>query len=280
MIITPAIRRHLEMFLDEDLGFSDITTTAIVSSDNKAKAVIRAKEELVIAGLPFVEELFKIVDSEIRISRLKDEGEVAKPFTEICYVEGRTQTLLVVERTALNLLQRLSGIATLTRKMCEKVKGTDTKLVDTRKTTPGLRFFEKYATRVGGATNHRMGLYDAVLIKDNHIKAAGSVRKAVELVKKSVSFTTVIEIEASTLKDVEEALEAGVDIILLDNMEIETLKKAVKMCKGKVLTEASGGVTPENIREIAETGVNFISAGFITHHAPWVDIHMKITEIK
>ncbi len=274
---SPAVKEHLILFLKEDIGYGDITTEHIVEKDRNVKAIVKAKEPCVVAGIPFFEMLFNLFDPQSKVTVLVNDGEEIEALKEICLVEGNAKTLLTVERTALNLLQRLSGIATLTRRMVNILKGTKAKLVDTRKTCPGLRYFEKYATRVGGATNHRMGLYDAVLIKDNHIKIAGSVKDAIRRVRSNIPFTVKIEVEVSNLEELKEALSENVDIILLDNMDPETLRKAVEITRGRALLEASGGVTPQNIREVAETGVDFISSGFITHHATWVDINMKIT---
>ncbi len=275
-MISPAVKDHLIMFLKEDIGYGDITTEHIVEKDKNVKAIVKAKEPCVVAGIPFLEMLFNLFDPQSKVTVLVNDGEEIEAFKEICIVEGNVKTLLTVERTALNLLQRLSGIATLTRRMVNILKGTKAKLVDTRKTSPGLRYFEKYAARVGGATNHRMGLYDAVLIKDNHIKIAGSVKEAIRRVRSNIPFTVKIEVEVSNLKELKEALSENVDIVLLDNMDPKMLRKAVEITGGRALLEASGGVTPQNIREVAETGVDFISSGFITHHATWVDINMKI----
>ncbi|RLD95005.1 MAG: carboxylating nicotinate-nucleotide diphosphorylase, partial [Aquificota bacterium] len=191
-------------------------------------------------------------------------------------VTGPALALLRGERTLLNLLQRLSGIATLTRRMVEAISSTKAQLVDTRKTTPGLRLLEKYAVTVGGAINHRMGLYDCAMIKDNHIKVAGSIRAAVEALRKTIPYTSRIEVEVKNLQELKEALEAGADLVLLDNMDLATLREAVSIARGKALTEASGGITIENVLEVARTGVDYISSGAMVHHATWIDISMKI----
>ncbi len=268
-------RRSLEEFLKEDLGHGDITTLSLGLS-SKAEAVVRAKEPLVVAGIPFVVELFRILDPEATFEVMRGEGEEAAEGDELLRIRASVDALLMGERTALNLLQRLSGIATLTKSMVEAVRGTRATLVDTRKTTPGLRLFEKYAVRVGGARNHRMGLYDCAMIKDNHIKAAGGIKKAVEAVRKGIPYTARIEVEVRNLEELEEAMEAGADIALLDNMDVSTMRKAVELAAGRILLEASGGINPQNIREVAETGVDYISAGFIIHHAVWKDINMKL----
>ena len=270
------LKEVLKGFLTEDIGFSDITTESIIRKPVNIKADFKAKETLVLAGQEFIKMLFKIVDAEIYVKFNFSDGTLIESGTVIGSVEGDAATVLTVERTALNLLQRLSGIATLTRAMVESISGFKTVLVDTRKTTPGLRFFEKYATKVGGAVNHRAGLFDSVLIKDNHIKIAGSVGNAIKLARENVSFTTKIEVEAQNLSEVEEALASGADIILLDNMALTDIKESVNICRGKALTEASGGVSPDSIKKIAETGVDYISAGFITHHAVWKDINLKV----
>jgi len=267
---------HLKLFLKEDIGFSDITTESIIPEDKIVVGKIKAKEDMIVAGLPFIKEIFYLLDSSIKIKENFKDGEFVEKNSEIATIEGNAKTILIAERTVLNLFQRLSGIATLTKEMSKKIEHTNSKLVDTRKTTPGLRFFEKYAVKVGGGTNHRMGLFDSVLIKDNHIKIAGSLSKAVELAKKNISFTCKIEVEAQNLSQVEEAITAKADIVLLDNMSIKELKEAVNICKNKILTEASGNITPKTIKNVAETGVNYISAGFITHHAVWKDINLKI----
>ncbi len=269
-------RDKLKEFLEEDIGSGDVTTLSIDFPQRKSTAHIIAKERLVLAGMPFVIEIFKLLDISARSEVFFKEGDVVDKGETIAKIHADIHALLMGERTALNLLQRLSGIATLTKDMVEKIKGTGAKLVDTRKTTPGMRLFEKYAVRVGGAQNHRMGLYDCAMIKDNHIAAAGSIKAAVEQVRKNAPYPTKIEIEVKSLEELQEAIDAKADIALLDNMDVETIKKAVEIAKGKLLLEASGGITPDNIKQIASTGVNYISTGFIVHHAVWKDISMKI----
>jgi nicotinate-nucleotide pyrophosphorylase (carboxylating) len=275
-MINIKLRKQLESFLEEDIGFSDITSESTILDNKIFKAFIKAKEELVVAGLPFIKEIFNIIDPTIEISFNVKDSDFINSGSVIAVVEGNAKSILLCERTALNLLQRLSGIASLTREMAEKISSTKASLVDTRKTTPGLRFFEKYATKVGGATNHRLGLFDSILIKDNHIKVAGSITNAVKLAKANSPFTTKIEVEAQNLEQVKEAIAVKADIVLLDNMDILQLKEAVKICKDKIITEASGNINPETILEVAQTGINYISTGFITHHAVWKDINMKI----
>ncbi|BAT72067.1 nicotinate-nucleotide pyrophosphorylase (carboxylating) [Thermosulfidibacter takaii ABI70S6] len=269
-------REQLISFLKEDLGHGDITTLSLTFPEEKRTAKIIAKEDLIVAGLPFVKEVFKILDPESRVDVHTLEGQMAFKGQTIAEITAKTEALLMGERTALNLFQRLCGIATLTREMVEKIRGTKAQLVDTRKTTPGLRIFEKYAVRIGGAKNHRMGLYDCAMIKDNHIAAAGSIKKAVEEVRRNAPYPIKIEVEVETLEQLQEAIDAGANIVLLDNMDIETMKEAVKIAKGKVLLEASGGITPDNITQIAQTGVDYISTGFVVHHAVWKDISLKM----
>lgn len=265
--------------LHEDIGSGDITTSAIISEKDISLAVIIAKEDFILAGLPFAGRTFKLVDSEVKFKAKKRDGSRIRKGTVIAEIKGKTRSLLLAERTALNLLQRLSGIATLTNKFVERVAGLPVKILDTRKTTPGLRFFEKYAVKMGGGCNHRYGLFDGILIKDNHISAAGGVKKAVKLAKSRVDKSFKIEVEAKSIKEVKDALSSGADIIMLDNMAVDEMTKAVKIIrshKADVVIEASGNVNLENLRAIAETGVDMISAGALTHSAPAADISMKI----
>jgi nicotinate-nucleotide pyrophosphorylase (carboxylating) len=273
------IRYIVKKALEEDIGSGDITTSAIISKGFEAKGTIIAKEDLILAGIVISSESFKILDPKIIFRKRCNDGNLAQAGKIIAEVKGNAQTILMAERVALNFLQRLSGIATLTSKYVEKIKGTKAKIVDTRKTTPGLRVLEKYAVRMGGGFNHRFGLYDAVLIKDNHIELSGSIKKAVENVKGKTSHTTRIEVEARSLKEVKDALQSGVDIIMLDNMDLETTRKAVKLIKGKALIEASGNINLDNVRAVAKTGVNLISIGAITHSAPAVDISLEIKSL-
>jgi nicotinate-nucleotide pyrophosphorylase (carboxylating) len=280
---TNELIEFLRKALIEDIGSGDITTNSIVQDTHTSRALIIAKSELVLAGMPFVKELFLLFDRDIRFHILKEEGSEIKKGETIAEINGKTATILTCERTGLNILQRLSGIATLTRRFVEKVKGTGVKILDTRKTTPLMRYLEKYAVRIGGGFNHRFGLFDGVLIKDNHIKAVGGIKKAIDLVKNNKAFHHLLKIEVETkdMEEVKEALEAGADIIMLDNMDIEEIKKAVRYIKGhsqRVLIEASGNVNLENVRAIAETGVDFISVGMLTHSAGAVDISLKIVD--
>ena len=270
------IKKLIEHALAEDIGSGDITTEAIIPETSTSSAVMLAKQELVLAGLEVSREVFSHLDPRIQFTAYARDGERMHAGTEIARLSGNTRALLMGERVALNLLQHMSGIATLTAKYVEKIKGMKAVVLDTRKTLPGLRQLEKYAVRMGGGNNHRFGLYDGVLIKDNHIKAAGGIIEAVEKVRKRAYHTLKIEVETKTLEDVMEALDAGVDIIMLDNMQIDTMQEAVKLINGRALVEASGNVTLELIWHIAETGVDFISSGSLTHSAPAADISMKI----
>ncbi len=270
------VQEILKGYLMEDLGHGDITTCHLPGREKTYTALIKAKEPGVVAGLPLVVSLFSILAPETKVELLVEEGSKVKGNTPLAKVTGPALALLRGERTLLNLLQRLSGIATLTRRMVEAISSTKAQLVDTRKTTPGLRLLEKYAVTVGGAINHRMGLYDCAMIKDNHIKVAGSIRAAVETLRKTIPYTSRIEVEVKNLQELKEALEAGADLVLLDNMDLATLREAVSIARGKALTEASGGITIENVLEVARTGVDYISSGAMVHHATWIDISMKI----
>lgn len=260
----------------EDIGQGDVTTDYLIPSHLKAKAKIIFKEKGILAGLDVTFITFKLLDSNIICQRLRDEGESIDVGEIVATISGPACSIITAERTALNFLQRLSGIATMTRRAVEIVKGTKVKILDTRKTTPGLRSLEKYAVRVGGAQNHRLALDSGILIKDNHIKMLGSIKKALEVAKKHAIPTLKIEIEVSNMEELKEATNAGADIIMLDNFSVAELKEAVKLTKGKVLLEASGGVTLENLLEISRSGVNFISMGALTHSAPALDISLEL----
>jgi len=265
--------------LHEDIGNGDITTAALIPETHISKAEVVAKKALVLAGLPFAERTFQLIDDSIKFSSLKKDGSRVRARTVVAKISGRTVSLLKAERVALNVLQRCSGIATLTAAFVAQVKDTDAKITDTRKTAPGLRFFDKYAVRTGGGRNHRHGLFDGVLIKDNHIAAVGGIRKAVRLVRSKTQHLLKIEVEVKNIREVQEALSAGADVIMLDNMNVDMVKKAVSIIHRKnvkVLIEASGNVTLENVRSIAKTGVDMISAGALTHSAPAADISMNI----
>jgi nicotinate-nucleotide pyrophosphorylase (carboxylating) len=260
------VARAVASALEEDLnGAGDITTDAIIPAGAKGEAAIVAREAGVVAGLDLAEAAFKALDPDARFTRVvRDGGKVAAGGT-IATVAGKTRALLTGERTALNFLGRLSGIATLTASFVEAVKGTGARITCTRKTTPGLRALEKYAVRAGGGVNHRFGLYDAVLVKDNHIAAASGIAKALERLRARNGHLVRVEVEVDTLDQLKEALNFPIDAVLLDNMDVDTLKKAVKLVQGRIVTEASGGVTSETVREIASTGVDVISVGALTH---------------
>jgi len=269
------IRDILERAFREDMPLGDITTDYTVPENSVSKAVLTAKQDGVIAGLEICMEAFRMLDPEVKLQPLVKDGDFVKKGDRLLVVEGKSRALLKAERTALNILQRLSGIASETRRYVDKIRGYNAKVVDTRKTTPGLRLLEKYAVRVGGGTNHRFSLSDGVLIKDNHIKAAGGIRQAVEAVRMKIPHTVKIEVETENLEQVQEALDSGADIIMLDNMPPELMKQAVKLINGKALTEASGNVSLDNIEEVAATGVDIISVGAITHSVRAMDISMK-----
>ncbi len=272
----PHLTSLIERALAEDLGNGDVTSEATIPPEHVSTAEIKAKQELVLAGLDFAREVFHYLDPKIEFTTLAKDGDKIKEGTELARVSGRTRALLAGERVALNLLQHLSGIATLTARFVEILNGTKAQILDTRKTLPGLRQLEKYAVRMGGGKNHRSGLYDGILIKDNHITAAGSITQAVKAAQEKAHHLLKIEVETKNLDEVREALAAKGDVIMLDNMSPDMMREAVKLIEGKALVEASGNVTLETIRAIAETGVDFISAGAITHSAPAVDISMKI----
>jgi len=262
----PLVEQAVRAALAEDLGLAgDITTDPIVPADAQGEAAIVARKPGVIAGLDLAEAAFKTLDPDVAFTRVIDDGGKVEGGSTIAKITGRTRALLTGERTALNFFGRLSGIATLTSAYVEAVKGTKARIADTRKTTPGLRAFEKYAVRRGGGVNHRFGLYDAVLVKDNHIAAAGGLEAALELLRPRAGHMVRVEVEVDTLQQLEEALRFPIDAVLLDNMDVATLKKAVALANGKVLTEASGGVTLETVAAIAATGVDLISVGALTH---------------
>lgn len=280
MKIPHSVREIIRIALEEDIGNGDITTAFLISEDSESRALIIAKGNFVVAGIPFIKEVFSFFDREVRFNVFINDGSKVMKGDVIAEVSGRTKVLLSGERVSLNILQRLSGIATLTNMFVEKVKGLKTKIVDTRKTTPGLRFMEKYAVRVGGGNNHRFGLFDGILIKDNHIEAVGSITEALRLASEGHHLAK-IEVEVENLNDLKEAVEGGSDIVMLDNMSIQDMKEAVNIVrtsKKDVILEASGNVSLENVREVAETGVDLISIGALTHSATAVDISMKIVK--
>jgi len=270
------IDKIIEQALLEDIGTGDITTESIIPSNLKAKGIIKTFEKGVIAGLDIACLVFQKLDAEIVFQEKTKDGTKVIRGKELAEITGPARTILMGERVALNFLQRMSGIATITSKFCEEVKDFPVRIVDTRKTTPGLRILEKYAVRMGGGYNHRFGLYDAVLIKDNHIAVAGGIKSAVDSVRKQSSHTVKIEVEVESLSQLQEALKAQVDIIMLDNMDLETMKEAVKMVKGKILIEASGEITLEKVRKIAQAGIDLISIGALTHSVKSLNISMEI----
>ena len=272
------IRQVLEAFLAEDIGTGDITTASIFSSDQMGEARFVAKESFVAAGMSAVAaEVFYTQNPAITVTDTAADGTHINIGDVLLIARGPVADLLKAERVALNLVQRLSGIATLTRRFVESVSPLPVKIVDTRKTTPGLRVLEKYAVRAGGGHNHRFNLADGVLIKDNHIAACGSIKAAVKRARQHAPHTLKIEVEAEDITQVEECLACGVEIIMLDNMNLEQLRDAVKIGKGRALLEASGGININNVKQIAETGVDIISIGALTHSAPAVDISMQLT---
>ena len=265
----------IRMALQEDITSEDVTTNAVMPTATKGTVDLIAKEDGVIAGLDIYARVFTILDEKTEIDFHCKDGDEVKKGELMATVTGDIRVLLSGERVALNYLQRMSGIATYTRQVAKLLEGSKVTLLDTRKTTPNCRVFEKYAVRVGGGCNHRYKLSDGVLLKDNHIGAAGSVTKAIQMAKAYAPFVRKIEIEVETLEQVKEAVEAGADIIMLDNMTPEVMKQAVELINGRAQTECSGNITKENIQKIREIGVDFVSSGALTHSAPILDISMK-----
>lgn len=261
--------------LKEDITGEDITTNSVMRGFKHGEVELICKEDGVIAGLYVFKRVFELLDEKTEVTFFFKDGDTVKSGEKIGIVRGDIRVLLSGERTALNFLQRMSGIATYTRSVSELLKGSKTKLLDTRKTTPNMRVFEKYAVKVGGGYNHRYNLSDGILLKDNHIGAAGGVKAAVEMAKEYAPFVRKIEVEVENLDMLKEALEAGADIIMLDNMSVEDMKKAVKLAAGKAETECSGNVTKENIKKLTDIGVDYISSGALTHSAPILDLSLK-----
>lgn len=270
----PGLASIVQQALREDIGTGDITTQLVVPPTARAKANITTRVAGVIAGLPVVQEVYRQLDPSVQVELIVQDGDSVEANTPLAILFGSAQSLLTGERVALNFLQRLSGIATLTAKFVAAARREGLRIVDTRKTTPGLRLLEKYAVRVGGGHNHRFGLYDAVLIKDNHIAACGSITEAVRAALAGAPHVMSVTVECDTLDQVQEALNAGADVILLDNMSPEQLRAAVALVNGQAMIEASGGITLETIAEVAATGVDIISIGALTHSAPALDIGM------
>ena len=261
--------------LQEDITSEDITTNSVMPCYQLGEVELICKEDGVIAGLDVFKRVFELLDEKTEVSFTVKDGDFVTNGQKIGLVKGDIRVLLSGERTALNYLQRMSGIATYTRKIADLLEGTNTKLLDTRKTTPNMRVFEKYAVKVGGGYNHRYNLSDGILLKDNHIGAAGGVKEAVTMAKEYAPFVRKIEVEVENLDMLREALEAGADIIMLDNMSVEDMKEAVKLCKGKAETECSGNVTKENVARLVDIGVDYISSGALTHSSPILDLSLK-----
>ena len=264
----------LHMALAEDIGIGDITAQSTVPDDVSARAVMLAKADGVVAGLAVACRAFSIVDNFTTWEPHVTDGDPVTPGMPLATIIGNARSVLTAERVALNVIQRMSGTATLTRRFVDAVEGTKARIVDTRKTTPGLRVLEKYAVRLGGGHNHRTGLYDAVLIKDNHLAAGGGVLATVARARQMAPHTMRVEVECKNLDEVREAVQSGADIILLDNMDLEMLREAVQIIGNKALTEASGGVNVHTVAAIAQTGVDYISVGALTHSAPALDISL------
>ncbi|MBF0369292.1 MAG: carboxylating nicotinate-nucleotide diphosphorylase [Magnetococcales bacterium] len=262
--------------LAQDVGRGDITTNLLVSAGQKAEAELIAREDMVVCGLPVMSEVFQILDNRIRMLPEQPDGAGVLAGNTICTLRGPARGMLTGERVALNFFQNLSAVATLTRRFVEKVEGTGARIVDTRKTTPGLRLLQKYAVRIGGGLNHRMGLDDGILVKENHIALAGGITEAVRQLSEGLSHLHRIEVECENLDQVKESLEAGAHVLMLDNMDLKTMQKAVDIAGGKVLLEASGNINLDNVREVAETGVDLISVGGLTHSAGSKDVTLLI----
>ena len=261
--------------LREDITSEDITTNSVMPHYQAGEVDLICKQDGVIAGLEVFKRVFELLDANTEVTFYCKDGDTVKKGEKIGLVRGDIRVLLSGERTALNYLQRMSGIATYTREIADLLKGTKTKLLDTRKTTPNMRIFEKYSVKVGGGYNHRYNLSDGILLKDNHIGAAGGVKEAVRMAKEYAPFVRKIEIEVENLDMLMEALEAGADIIMLDNMTVEDMKKAVELCRGKAETECSGNVTRENVARLVDIGVDYISSGALTHSSPILDLSLK-----
>ena len=263
------------MALKEDISSEDITTNSVMREYKKGTAQLICKQDGIIAGLPVFERTFHLIDEKTEVKFYAKDRNSVKKGEILAEVTGDIRVILSGERTALNFLQRMSGIATYTNNVVKLLEGSNIKLLDTRKTTPNMRIFEKYAVKIGGGNNHRYNLSDGILLKDNHIGAAGGVKNAIKMAKEYAPFVRKIEVEVENLQMMKEALEAGADIIMLDNMTPEMIKEAVKMAEGKAVTECSGNITKENIKNVIETGVDYISSGALTHSAPILDVSLK-----
>ncbi len=277
------VKKSLKMWLEEDIGMGDVTTMSTIPPGQQSKGIIHLKDNGVIAGLPIAEAVFSLVDEQLRFESKVQEGQAVSYGTVLAEVTGSTRSILLGERLALNLMQRMSGIATRTRQYVDALQGLPVRLVDTRKTTPGHRLLEKYAVRIGGGHNHRFGLYDAVMIKDNHIKGAGGIKEAVLAARSQIPHTMKIEVEVESMEQLEEALSAKPDIIMLDNMKTDQMREAVVRMKSQaphILVEASGSVNLDTIHAIASTGVDVISVGRLTYSVQALDISLDLNERK
>jgi nicotinate-nucleotide pyrophosphorylase (carboxylating) len=272
---TEAVRAIIRLALAEDIGRGDLTTAATVAPNMQAIAVIVQKQRGVLCGLPVAEAVFAAVDPHVRLVRLADEGSWGER-REVARLEGPARAVLSAERTALNFIQRLSGVATMSRRAAELVAGTGARVLDTRKTTPGQRVLEKYAVRVGGCHNHRAGLDDGILIKENHVRAAGGIPHAVRAALACTAPMAGVEVEVTTLQELDEAIAAGASVVLLDNMDLGLQRAAVERAAGRVRLEASGGITLENLAAVARTGVDYVSLGALTHSAPAIDYSLEL----
>ncbi len=279
MSFRQALTRVIRTALDEDIGPGDITTGAALRGDETGIAHATAKAEMVVAGIDVFGEVFLLLDSSLIFTARRRDGETVERGDLLAEISGNLASILTAERVALNLFQRMSGIATMTRRYSDAISGTRAKILDTRKTVPGLRILDKQAVRVGGGFNHRFALYDGVLIKDNHITAAGGIGPAVKRVRENVPHTLKIEVEVKDMAELEEALAAGVDAILLDNMGLKEMAGAVQRVAGKIPLEASGNMTLERVREVAATGVDLISVGALTHSVTAADISLNVMQV-
>jgi nicotinate-nucleotide pyrophosphorylase (carboxylating) len=271
------LRDTLLAALREDVGAGDITSRATIPVEARANAAYRAKQALVVAGLPVVQEIVRLVDPQLEFKAAAADGAAVAQGAILAEIDGSARSILTVERTSLNLLQRMCGIATLTRQYVDKIRGTRARLVDTRKTVPGLRILDKYAVACGGGMNHRMGLFDGVLIKNNHLAFHSSVANAIQEARRHLGHLVKIEVEVRSLDELRTALDAGADVVLLDNLDPEQTRKAVALAGGRVPLESSGGITLETVRSFAEAGVDYISIGALTHSVPAVDIHLRVS---
>jgi len=270
------IERIVRTALEEDIGLGDITTEVTVVADTVARAQLVAKEDFTLAGIDVAATVFRTLDAQVSFEKLLEDGQQIKRGEVLAWIRGAAPVLLQGERTALNLMQRMSGIASLTAQYVDKVQGTSAVIVDTRKTVPGLRALDKYAVRMGGGRNHRIGLFDGVLIKENHSTAAGGITAAITRARQKLPHTLKIEVETRNMDEVQEALDARADIIMLDNMDYNQMRQGVELIAGRALVEASGGVNLDTVRDIAETGVNIISVGALTHSVKAADISMLL----